>query len=440
MEGAATGACALGASDSSMSAGASGEDREEPADLGSFYGQELGKAFPQVQVLAAKWEAEDRIPGLSDLDGRLVCGKMEAEDWTALGEAIGEMHLQMCRQHPEWSRALEHPPSASVTADEAVDGILYHPESRQWSFDWGDPNTYERMQRKLAARDWTERDEQYFLRRFVSYLGPYAAEMDPGINVPPALEERYGLHSRVMHYFVPGIQAALCLLKRRVIRGKRDALRQWLAIRPREQVLRQAAEMLEKGYRVRELNDEGRKREFESRCFSFLEELAEEVRECTSVADLRWCRSAEELRRAVNGLKVEPLLTVFEAARFFRARNGRWRFYLEAPEHFATDRLISAELAFLKTYFTRSVLEAFAALRWGEERANHLQVIENLGRGPIGREGAKTMREMYQLTWEEADRIPHYEALRKATGIYAAYHLILEELLAQARRLSAGGA
>jgi len=73
----------------------------------------------------------------------------------------------------------------------------------------------------VQGRVWELRDELYHLKRWLMFWGLYNREIDPPINIAPAIEPKYVMHSRAMRCFVPSLQAALSLINRRTVHGKR---------------------------------------------------------------------------------------------------------------------------------------------------------------------------------------------------------------------------
>ncbi|MCM8765165.1 MAG: hypothetical protein NC830_07405, partial [Candidatus Omnitrophica bacterium] len=80
------------------------------------YYQECKSRFGKIEAIAGKWEFEDLIPGLSDCDSRFICSnQMDAEDWCRMSMVVGQVHLDLCRDFPQWIRILEHLPGINLT-------------------------------------------------------------------------------------------------------------------------------------------------------------------------------------------------------------------------------------------------------------------------------------------------------------------------------------
>ena len=194
--------------------------------------------IPQIEAIAAKWEFEDLIPGMSDYDARfLYCDEMGVDDWCAASEALGEVHLDICESHARWARILEHLPGINLTWAEFTDESLYYPEYNQWTiYRTANEAKLEEARKYLAGHEWDERDEYFFLKKFLTYFGRYDREIDPAINMG-AFEAKYPLHSRFMHYFAPPLQSAVCMILKKVVCGKQESIREAQRLFPELKVL-----------------------------------------------------------------------------------------------------------------------------------------------------------------------------------------------------------
>jgi len=82
----------------------------------------LAAFSPRVIALAAKWQRDDLVPGLSDLDFRLICAdETSVEEWIEIDREIGRIHLKMVTEHPEWNRINEHTVGAAMRVSEVLD-------------------------------------------------------------------------------------------------------------------------------------------------------------------------------------------------------------------------------------------------------------------------------------------------------------------------------
>jgi hypothetical protein len=394
------------------------------------------EVFPPFASLWAKWERRDLIPHLSDFDSRLVCsGPMRPRDWVELDRLMGEIHLGLLKSRPDWARILEHTPGVAVTYEEMLDEDLFHPETQQWSLYLsrdGRGAELERYHRKIA---WGRRQEFYFLKRFLYFYGPYQRGIDPPINLG-AWSAQYALHSRLWHYFVPALQAALSLYERRIVRGKYEALEGWMAHLPREAVLCRVREMLEKRYETAELADDVLLAGLEEELFACLGTVLELIRDRITILDVSGPPDPERYRRELDAAPSDPLMVLYDGVRFSRIRRGRYYFYLNCPQFFDAERLIASELKWLRGYFTDPVFKSYTSLVLGGGDFSLERLVAEMHRAAlIDRTGQDLIRRVYQLSH---DGLPPRDVLRELMPLYPDYHLLLEEMLIRARRAAAG--
>jgi hypothetical protein len=354
---------------------------------------------------------------------------MRPEDWVDLDRITGELHLSMATAHPEWARILEHTPGVCATQEEMIDDRIFHPEAQQWSL-YSEPDSwYGQLRVFYAGRVWGERHEIYFLKRFLYYYSPYQHGIDPPINLG-AYEYKYGLHSRIWHYFVPALQAALALVDRRTIRGKFDTLRGWLEHFPAEPILLKAAAMVEGHYESRELNDESALVQLECELFRFLERVMEIVKQRVTLIDMSSPTDVALYKSQLAALPTPPRVTIYDGVRFSRIRRGRYYFYLNCPAAFDAGRLIASEMKWLKGYFTEPLFKAYGMLRTGSAKLNLDEICGEMRGGLIDDRDEKLIRRMFALSFDAQSAGRERELITQAAQIYPDYHLILERILA----------
>src|ERR1051326_2351715 len=187
---------------------------------------------PRIEANAGKWTLEDLIPGLSDFDTRfLVNDAMTAEDWCHMSMEVGRVHLELAQERKDWARNLEHLPGVNLKWNELFDEQLYFTEFAQWSFHHGDTKHIEAARRHVTGRAWTDTDKLYHWKKIAIYYGPYNRAIDPPVNLG-AFENKYSLHSRLMHYMAPPVHSAVCLMERKTSPGKLDAFRKARSLFP----------------------------------------------------------------------------------------------------------------------------------------------------------------------------------------------------------------
>lgn len=406
--------------------------------LAEIYSQRIAEVVPGFVATVAKWRPEDLIPGLSDIDTRIVCREMSPQEWMAFDQVVSDVHLNLVQQRLEWSRKLEHEPGFCLTPEEAFDPLLYQAEMAHWSFYYGNQDFIFRVQEHMQGRAWELRDELHHLKRWLMFWGPYNREIDPPINIALAIKPKYALHSRAMHYFVPSLQAALSLINRRTVHGKREALYRWLERFPHERVLNETAHMLEVHYGVAALEDQEELYAYEDCCYTFLRQIASQVLDAVTAVELPVDVGIDQamaaLRAGVSALTVNPLSAVYNGLRGSRARRARYWLYLKAPDYFATDWLIRNEVGFLQRNFTRYTWRAYAALRWGEPDLPLDELLARAQPDPLSPEEARLVAEMFAIAEQSKEPTMARQALQESADCYADYYAVLDKIYRDARQ------
>ena len=221
-----------------------------------MYYSQCCEKIPQIQALAAKWNFEDLIPGMSDYDTRFIYSDMTIDNWCKASMAIGEAHLDICSKYPRWARILEHLPGINITWEEYTDDRFYYPEYKQWTiYHTENPEKLKQSEEYFTNHQWDQRDEHFFLKKFLVFYGLYDREIDPAVNLKE-FENKYPLHSRFMHYFVPPMQAAACIILKRVIRGKMESVLEAKKLFPELPIFDELIDVVEKHYEVPQLYKE----------------------------------------------------------------------------------------------------------------------------------------------------------------------------------------
>ena len=404
-------------------------------DLAEQYAIRCANRFAAAHLLVAKWRPEDLIPGLSDLDSRVICDDMNPERWLAFEEEASAVQLEFMREDPEWNRKLEHTPGTCISSKELLDEALYESEMHTWNYYWGDSELYLRFQDYLASKPWDQRDEYYQLKRWLTFWGRYNKDLDPLVNVPAALVFRYGLHSRCLHYFVPALHAALGLLKRRPMHGKRETLYHCMEIYPRERVLLEVADLVDRQYKTSQYDDPASLQAFDDRLFAFLQVLAPQVLEAVTIVDLEGQRTMENLRAKLKDYSRHPLQAIFHALRVFRIRRGRYYCYLNAPEGFELDLMIPREVALLGNATVETPWKTYGRLLWGEDNLSVPQVWQRLNPGFLSPEELRVAMEIRLGFSTRMDYRAAKDFMIWAQDHFATYYRLLERMFADARHI-----
>ncbi len=402
--------------------------RNDFAEFITLYYERCRSVAPEVEGIAGKWAFEDLIPGMSDFDYRLICADgMTADDWCRVSAAVGEMHLELCRAHPEWTRRLEHLPGVSLTWSELTLPQLYHPEYKQWTFyDTAQPERLARVTQALASRPWDAKDERYNLSKFLAYYGPYNRAIDPAINLG-AYENKYPLHSRLMHYFPPPVQSALAILGHQTLVGKIDALRRAAVMFPNVSVFAEALDIVERHYEIPELYSDPALSDFEERLFDAVRTVGLRLADAITIIPGAACTSPAQWQQALSRQPVDLAMTVFDGAKYARLTKGRIYFLANAPSYFDTSILIPWELNRVRNTFFRQPLAAFWELLQHEKIEDPLDIVPRLAPDILTTEEVEATLAAGQLsgTWRKGQEVATARRVVEVfDGFYRALHKI----------------
>ena len=345
----------------------------------NLYYDECRKRFPKMEAIAGKWRFEDLIPGLSDFDTRFICSNdMKADDWCEMSTIVGEVHLGICNKNKRWIRILEHLPGVNITWDELTEEFSYYPEYRQWSFyDTSEPDKLREAERYFSKKVWTTRDEYFYLKKFIGYYAPYNSSLDPLVNLG-VYENKYYLHSRIMHYFVPSIQAAISIILKRPMPGKLDTLRVAKEMFTKESLFDELLDIIDQHYEIEKLYNESESYFFDKRLFDVLTLVKNELRNCVTILPDKLGKNIDEWKKQISKLRVSPYLKVSDYTRFWRLMKGRFYFYSNAPSYFDSVPLIINELGRLGSWFYRIPFTEYWNLVTGDKISEPDSIVREL--------------------------------------------------------------
>jgi hypothetical protein len=349
-----------------------------PEFIETYY-SECRSRFPGIECIAGKWTFEDLIPGMSDFDARFICrNDMTADDWCRMSMAVSQTHLELCKRHPEWARILEHLPGINLTWNELTDESTYYPEYKQWTFyHSSETETVKQAGERLAKRPWDAKDEYFHLKKFLLYYGPYDRAIDPAVNLGP-YENKYPLHSRMMHYFTPPAQSAISILQKEAVRGKAEALRLAGAMFPETGVFAGVLETVKGHYEVPDLYDEPGLSELERRLFDGLKRVCPRLAEAITILGEQPGAGPEAWKSSLNRVQVDPSLKIFDNAKFARLMKGRLYFYTHVPPHFDSVWCIRVELNRIGNNFFRVPFSTFWGITRGEKVDDPAEIVPRL--------------------------------------------------------------
>lgn len=374
------------------------------------YFQECSSRFPKIEAIAGKWEYRDLIPGMSDFDTRFLCSSdMSMDDWCKMSEIVGQVHLELSITHPEWARILEHLPGVNPTWAEFTSDDHYYPEYAQWSIYRA--TNCQKMQEAetfISSHKWDARDEYYFLKKYITYCGRYNRKIDPPINLGE-FSVKYPLHSRIMHYFVPPLQAAVSLKERKTCRGKITALEKAKYLFPQiAQLLEEIVDIVDKHYEVPDLYEEPMLTQFEDRLENALYLLLEEIKSYITLFPAEKADGVPELKAKIAAVEVSPAMKLFDSCRFSKLFKGRMYFYANAPEHFDNLWLIQNELGRIGEMFFSGPYKIYWKVVRGVDTDNPQELLNQLVPDVLTQKEMQATREFASLTlkgWSEGCEI-----------------------------------
>jgi hypothetical protein len=406
--------------------------RNDFADFIACYYSRCRELFGNIEAIAGKWKFEDLIPCMSDFDSRFICSNnMDAGKWCQMSSAVGQIHLELCRSNPRWARILEHLPGVNLTWDELFDELTYYPEYKQWTFYHSSSQQRQADLQALYRRPWDDKDEYFHLKKFIMYYGRYSRTIDPPINMG-VFENKYPLHSRFMHYFVPPVQSAVSIICRRSICGKIESIKLASEIFPNVPIWRELLDAVEQHYELPELYDEPALTHLEDRLEESLQivaqRLAPELSLIKNAAEIPVSQWRDELKKYL----VDPMLAVFDNAKFARLMKGRLWFYTHSPVHFDSRLCIEIELKRMGVSFFKVPFGIFWQMRTGKTVSDPLEIVQELVPDLLSTDEAECVMRFARLTpgtWEQGKHVEiANEIVAVYDGFFRALHRIAEEV------------
>lgn len=343
--------------------------RNDFAEFIETYFERCRARAPQIEANAGKWTFEDLIPGLSDFDTRfLVSDSMTAEDWCRMSMEVGRVHLDLAKERASWARNLEHLPGVNLKWSELFDPQSYFTEFSQWSFYHGHRQRMEQARRYVGDHAWTPADEQYHWKRIAIYYGPYNRTIDPPINLGP-YENKYSLHSRLLHYLAPPVHSGVCLSRKRTTPGKLDAFRRARELFPSSATIDRVLSLVDQHYEEPKYLAEPGMTELDCELDAYLTGMVNTLLD-TDTLDCPRNATVPQLRHAVGRLRGgSPLAQLFENIKFSRLMKGRLWFYGQDVLWFDSRLLIRNELNRIRSSFYETPLRVFAKLAYDADVA-----------------------------------------------------------------------
>ncbi len=401
------------------------------------YYRECRARFPAIEAIAGKWMFRDLLPGMSDYDTRfIVSNGVGCREWCEMSRIIGETHLRLSRRHPSWARNLEHLPGINLTWEELLDEKCYYPEYRQWSFyDTASPDKVVAVTAALEDRPWCLEDEYFFLKKFCLYFGRYNRTIDPAVNMG-CYENRYPLHSRIMHYFVPPLQSAWILLQKKIYGGKFEAL-EWGAKHFRQlDGWDEINEILRCRYAGEHFYREKNLIRLEDHMERILVEAWRELRSVVTLIPESAGLDMARWKAALNAVSVNPVMKIFDSSKFCRLMKGRLYFYAHAPEVFDPTWPIQNEFARMNSNYLKVPFVTFGQLYFGRKFGDCNEVFDTMHQaGLLSFAGRETLRHFDNLTRDVPAEAETRSRALAVAEIFDGVFEILYQISSQARKM-----
>ena len=407
-----------------------------PNDFAEFiqtYFARCRERVPGIEANAGKWTFEDLIPGLSDFDTRfLVNDALSPRDWCQMSMEVGRVHLELATQYKDWARNLEHLPGVNLKWNELFDERLYFTEFSQWTFYHGDPKRLDQARRLITNHRWSGADEIYHWKKIALYFGAYNRAIDPAINLG-SYENKYSLHSRLMHYLAPPLHSAVCLAEKRTSPGKLEAFRRARELFPNRKMIDLALSLVAQHYEVPEYLAEPGITELDRRLEDYLIEVVNTLLP-TSPLDCPGNPTVSQLKTAIAAASGGASFSqLFEHLKFGRLMKGRLWFYAQEILWFDSELLIRNELNRIRTNFYETPLRLFAKLVYGEETTAEraLQMMEG---DALDKDYAEAFRQFASAARPECLDEELKKRAREIADVFDPFLCAMEQLLEQAHK------
>lgn len=400
------------------------------------YFQRCRQRVPQIEANAGKWTLEDLIPGLSDFDTRFfVNDSMTAQDWCRMSMAVGRVHLELAKERPDWARNLEHLPGVNLKWSELFDPESYFTEFSQWSFYHGGGHRLQHARPYVADHEWTPADEVYHWKRIALYYGPYNRTIDPPINVGP-YENKYPLHSRLMHYLAPPVHSAVCLMTKQTTPGKLEAFRCSRELFPLRATPDLVLAQVDQHYEIPQYLTEPGITQLDHQLETYLMEVVNTLLDTSRLFNCPHNPTVQQLKNAVAELPGAPLLLqLFEHTKFARLMKGRLWFYGQDILWFDSLLLIRNELSRIRKNFYETPLRLFAQLAYGRNLSPE-QTLQALESDVFTKDEVEACRRFADAASPETPTSELKKRARQIAEVFDPFLHAVEKLGAHAHRQS----
>ena len=238
-----------------------------------------------------------------------------------------------------------------------------------------------------------------------------------------------------MHYFVPPMQAAICVIQKRVIRGKMESVLEAKKLFPELLIFDELIDVVEKHYETPKLYKEPEISHLEEQLYNALTVIYKKLSENITVVDDAKNKQSFQWKQELSKSDQPSYLTVFDNTKWARQMRGRLHFYANAPDHFDSQWCIENELKRINNMFFVVPYSAFWQVKTGERPTDLLEVVKYL-RGNLlsGKQADATIR-YHELTSQKYQPCDYKKAALEIVEVYEDFYRGLYNLLQELKRI-----
>ena len=230
------------------------------------------------------------------------------------------------------------------------------------------------------------------------------------------------------------MHAALCLILKRIVSGKLDALRIARERFRATRVFAEAVEIVERHYEVPELYQELAITQFDDRMEQALHALRQRVADELTLIPEAAGKSAAQWQAELGRFRRPRADRLFDSVKFLRLTKGRLWFYGNAPTHFDNAWVIDNEFGIQRRLAINEPLSAFFEARPTAPCRHIVERVPELCPDVLTAEEAAALQECHRLLLR-ADEGGDKEAIaRELSRLFGGVLSALNKLFERASR------
>jgi hypothetical protein len=231
-----------------------------------------------------------------------------------------------------------------------------------------------------------------------------------------------------MHYFAPPVQAALCLILKKVVCGKLEAILEARRLFPEISVFDELIHVLDEHYELPHLFREPDMSDLEFRLFDALKFLGARLSDCITVISPAPGTTPVGWPVLLKGYVPDPKLKVFDNSKWARQMKGRLYFYAHAPVHFDSTLCIGVELNRIHDMFYAVPFKTYWELKTGDSEADLPEIVESLRGDCLTDSQADATLTFGSLTWRKWQPSDYKKAALEVVAVYEEFYRGLHNL------------